>query len=129
MQRIYYFLNIRKYVEDRIRKCDPCNRNKAVRYKLYRLLKSLKALKGAWKYVALDFIIKLPPSTELIIEVVFDSILVIINRLTKYGYFILYKESLSAEKLAYAFNKHIIGNYEISKKIINNKDKLFTSRF
>jgi hypothetical protein len=63
------------------------------------------------------------------IEVVFDSILVIIDRLTKYGYFILYKESLSAEELAYAFNKYIIGNHEILKKIINDRDKLFTSRF
>jgi hypothetical protein len=79
--------------------------------------------------VTLDFIIKLPPSVKSIIEVVFDSILVIIDRLTKYGYFISYKESLSAEKLAYTFNKHIIGNYGISKKIINDKDKLFTSRF
>jgi hypothetical protein len=116
-------------VEDRIRKCDAYNRNKTVWYKLYRLLKSLKALKGAWKYVAIDFIIKLPPFVELITEVVFDLILVIIDRLTKYGYFILYKESLLAEELAYAFNKHIIGNYEISKKIISGKDKLFISRF
>jgi hypothetical protein len=79
--------------------------------------------------VTLDFIVKLPPSVKPIIRVVFDSILVITDRLTKYGYFILYKESLLAEELAYAFNKHIIGNYEISKEIINNKDKLFTSRF
>jgi hypothetical protein len=79
--------------------------------------------------VALDFIVKLPPSVKPIIEVVFDSILVIINRLTKYGYFILYKESSSAEELAYTFNKHIIRNYKILKKIISDKDKLFTSRF
>jgi hypothetical protein len=79
--------------------------------------------------MALDFIIKLPPSVELIIKVVFNSILVVIDRFIKYGYFILYKESLLAEKLVYAFNKHIIENYEISKKIINNRDKLFTSRF
>jgi hypothetical protein len=77
----------------------------------------------------LNFIIKLPPSIKLIIKVVFDSILVVIDRLTKYEYFILYKESLLTEKLAYAFNKHIIENYEISKKIINDRDKLFTSRF
>jgi hypothetical protein len=64
-----------------------------------------------------------------IIEVVFDSILIVTDRLTKYGYFILYKESLLVEELAYAFNKHIIGNYEISKKIISDRDKLFTSRF
>jgi hypothetical protein len=66
---------------------------------------------------------------KLIIKVVFDSVLVIIDRLTKYGYFISYRESLLAEELAYAFNKHIIGNYEISKKIISDRDKLFTSRF
>jgi hypothetical protein len=79
--------------------------------------------------VALDFIIKLLPSVKPITEVVFDLILVVIDRFTKYGYFILYKESLLIEELAYAFNKHIIGNYEISKKIINDRDKLFTSRF
>jgi hypothetical protein len=62
-------------------------------------------------------------------EVVFDSILIVIDRLIKYGYFIPYKESLLAEELAYTFNKHIIGNYGISKKIINDRDKLFTLRF
>jgi hypothetical protein len=116
-------------VEDRIRKYDLYNRNKAVRYKLYELLKSLKALKNVWKYIALNFIVKLLSLIKLIIKVVFDSILVIIDRFTKYEYFILYKESLLIEKLAYTFNKHIIGNYKISKKIISNKDKLFTSKF
>jgi hypothetical protein len=79
--------------------------------------------------VALNFIVKLPSSVKPITEVVFDSILVITDRLTKYGYFISYKESLLIKKLAYTFNKHIIGNYEILKKIINDRDKLFTSRF
>jgi hypothetical protein len=79
--------------------------------------------------VALDFIVKLPPSVKPIIEVVFDSILVVIDRFTKYGYFILYKESLLVKELVYAFNKHIIGNYEILKEIISNRDKLFTLRF
>jgi hypothetical protein len=116
-------------VEDRIRKCDLYNRNKTARYKPYGLLKSLKALKGVWEYIALDFIVKLPPLVKPITEVVFDSILIIIDRLTKYGYFILYKESLSAEELVYAFNKHIVGNYRILKEIISDKDKLFTSRF
>jgi hypothetical protein len=63
------------------------------------------------------------------IGVVFDSILVITDRLIKYGYFIPYRESLLTEELAYAFNKHIIGNYEILKEIISDRDKLFISRF
>jgi hypothetical protein len=79
--------------------------------------------------MAIDFIVKLSLLIELITKVVFDSILVIMNRLTKYGYFILYKESLLVEELAYAFNKHIIGNYGILKEIISDRDKLFTLRF
>jgi hypothetical protein len=79
--------------------------------------------------MALDFIVKLPLFIKLITKVVFDLILIIINRFTKYGYFILYKESLLAKELVYAFNKHIIGNHGILKKIINDRDKLFILRF
>jgi hypothetical protein len=117
MQRTYYFSNIRKYVKDKIRKYNLYNRNKSVRYKLYGLLKSLKVLKSAQKCVAIDFIIKLSLFIELITGVIFDSILVIIDRFTKYGYFVLYKESLLVKEFIYAFNKHIIKNYEILKKL------------
>ena len=37
----------------------------------------------------------------------FDSILVIIERLTRYGIFVLYKEASIAKDLAYAINKTI----------------------
>jgi hypothetical protein len=79
--------------------------------------------------MAMNFIVKLPPFIELITEVIYDFILVIINRFTKYEYFISYKESLLIEKLVYIFNKHITGNYGILKKIISDKNKLFTLRF
>ena len=88
-----------------------------------------QALTGAWENVALDFITKFPELKELMTKTNFDAILVITDRFTKYNYFIPYKESFSAEDLAYIFNKHIIRNYGIPQKIISNKDKLFTSRF
>jgi hypothetical protein len=61
--------------------------------------------------------------------VTYNLILVIINRLIKYAYFIFYKEGLTIEELIYIFNKNIIANYGILKEIINNKDKLFISNF
>jgi hypothetical protein len=61
--------------------------------------------------------------------VTYNLILVIINRLIKYAYFISYKEGLTIEELIYIFNKNIIANYGILKEIINNKDKLFISNF
>ena len=56
----------------------------------------------------MDFIIKLPVSKEPGTNQFYDFIFVAIDRLTKYGYFILYREDMSAEDLAYLFNKYII---------------------
>ena len=51
----------------------------------------------------LDFIIKLPPSKKPIIRTEFNSILIIVNRLIKWGTFISYKKLSTAKNLAYAF--------------------------
>ena len=61
--------------------------------------------------MALDFVIKLPLSKKPIIEVMYDSIMVVIDRFTKYAYFIPYFESFSAEDLAYIFHKYVMANY------------------
>jgi hypothetical protein len=53
----------------------------------------------------------------------------ITDRLIKYAYFIPYKEGLTAEELAYIFNRNIIANYRIPEEIISNRDKLFISNF
>jgi hypothetical protein len=116
-------------VEDRIRICDTCQRNKASKHKPYGKIILNQALTGAWEDVVLDFIVKLPESKESMTKTSFDSILIVTDRLTKYDYFIPYRESSSAENLVYVFNKHIIRNHGIPKRIISDRDKLFTSRF
>lgn len=58
--------------------------------------------------MALDFMIKLLELTEPITEIIYNSILVIIDRLIKYGHFLLYQKSSTAEDLAYIFLKTVI---------------------
>jgi antitoxin component of RelBE/YafQ-DinJ toxin-antitoxin module len=77
----------------------------------------------------LDFIVKLLLLKETLTGVIYDSILVVTDRLIKYAYFIFYKKGLTVEELIYTFNKNIIANYRIPEEIINNKDKLFISKF
>jgi hypothetical protein len=77
----------------------------------------------------LDFIIKLLLLKETLTGVTYNLILIVIDRLTKYVYFISYKEGLTAEELVYTFNRNIIANYRILEEIINNRDKLFISKF
>jgi hypothetical protein len=61
--------------------------------------------------MALDFVTKLPLSKKLITGVIYDFIIIVTNRLTKYTYFIPYLKSFSAEDLVYMFYKHVVANY------------------
>ena len=66
---------------------------------------------------------------EKVTGVEFDSILVITDRLTKYTYILLYKETSIAEDLAYTFLRTIVANYRLLEEIISDRDKLFILKF
>ena len=60
---------------------------------------------------------------------VYDSILVVCDRLTKYSYFKPYLESSTAEDLSYEFLRTVFANHRILEEVILDRDKLFTSKF
>ena len=72
---------------------------------------------------------KLPKSKKPGNETEYNIIMTIIDRLTKYVYFVLIKEEMSVEELAYVFIKTIVRNHGISEKIISDRDKWFISKF
>ena len=55
----------------------------------------------------------------------YNSILVIIDKFTKWGYFIVYKESISAKKLLKVYIKEVFVRHKVLTKIILNKDIKF----
>ena len=63
------------------------------------------------------------------LKVDYDLILVIINRLTKYDIFKLYKKASIAKDLAYTINQIIVANHKMLNKFIIDRDKLFISKF
>ena len=73
-----------------------------------------QAPRGAWQDVVLDFVTKLPLFKKLMTGVIYNSIMVITDRLTKYTYFIPYFENFSAKDLAYIFHKYVMTNYGFS---------------
>jgi hypothetical protein len=73
----------------------------------------------------MDFIIKLSMSKKPGTDQSYNFIFIATDRLTKYGYFISYRKNILAEDLAYLFNKHVISQYKIPKKIISDRNKLF----
>ena len=59
----------------------------------------------------------------------YDAILVMINRLIKYFIIVFFKKEYIAEQLRYIFLNKLIRNHELLKKIINDRDKLFTFNY
>ena len=62
-------------------------------------------------------------------KVLYDSILIIIDKLTKYCYFLTYRKKSTAEDLTYTFLRVIENQHELSEEIISDRDRLFTFRF
>jgi hypothetical protein len=77
----------------------------------------------------MNFIIKLPKSTNLATGDKYDSILIIIDKLIKYSHIIACKEKFTAEQLRYIVLNRLIRYHDILKKLISDKDKLFTSNY
>jgi hypothetical protein len=125
----YYFPSIQRMVERVIKECDICNKAKTVKRAPYGLLQSPSTPKEPWASIAMDFIVKLPPSKEPMTETIFDSIWVTVDRLTKAAHFIPYKEGSNAQEMAYAFSKEVVKRHGIPEEIITDRDKLFTSKY
>jgi hypothetical protein len=102
-------------------------RNKVLYHALYRIIQILDILKTPWISIVLDFVVKLLLSRDLITGVEYNSILVIINKLTKYTYIILYLKASIIEDLAYVFLRVVVTNYNAPEKMISDRNKLFIS--
>lgn len=76
-----------------------------------------------WEDITLDFIDELPLSAGK------DSILVVVDRLTKYGHFIALTHPYTAKKVAEVFVEQVVRLYRVPKTIINHRDRIFMNIF
>ena len=71
----------------------------------------------------MDFIVGLPKAGGV------NVIMVVVNRLTKYAYFITLKHPFSAKKVAATFIDKVVRRHDIPKSIISDRDKIYLSNF
>ena len=68
---------------------------------------------------------KLLKLKDLITRQEYDSIFIIIDKFTKWGYFITYIKEILAEDIAQVYIKEIFLKYRVLDKIILNRDTRF----
>jgi len=87
--------------------CVTCMRSKLQCHKPYRSLKQLPIPKRLWNFISMDFIKKLPSSSG------FDTILVIVDWLTKQAIFISAHDTITSADLACLFVLHVFSKHSI----------------
>ena len=121
ISRRYYWPKIREDIKQFIKNCDTCQRTKVVRHAPYGLLQSNEAHDRPWKSMGMDFITDLPKSDG------YDTILVVIDRLTKMSHFIPYSKDLNARQFANLLIKEIVRLHRLPHDIITDRGTLFSS--
>jgi len=82
VRRQYYWPGLPAFVKEYCKMCTTCSSAKPVCHRHYGLLKQLPIPEKLWNSILLDFIEKLPTSSG------HDSILVVVDRLSKQALFI-----------------------------------------
>jgi len=111
------------------RECPDCQRNKPTRHRPYGGLQPVEIPGRPWEVISWDFIVKLPKSRDPITGRDHDAILVIVDKLTKWGYFVACTEEISAEDVARIYVKEVFARHGAPSKIISDKDPRFVAAF
>ncbi|KAL0420985.1 UNVERIFIED_CONTAM: Transposon Ty3-G Gag-Pol polyprotein [Sesamum latifolium] len=106
-----------------VKECEVCQRAKHENNPYPGLLQPLPIPDQAWSCISMNFIEGLPSSEGK------DSILVIVDRLTKYSHFIPLKHPYTASFIAKTFFDNIYKLHGLPVSIVTDRDRVFTSRF
>jgi len=123
ISRNYYFPKSATFIRNWIESCHDCICSKTGRHKPYGLLQPLPIAAGPWKSISMDFIVKLPISNG------FDSILVVVDRLTKMAHFIACNESMDARELVELVRRHVFRYHGLPDDIVSDRGVTFVSIF
>ncbi|GKB00949.1 putative reverse transcriptase domain-containing protein [Tanacetum coccineum] len=124
MKKLYGWPNIKADIATYVNKCLTCAKVKAEHQRPSGLLVQLAIPEWKWDNITIDFITKLPKSSQG-----FDTIWVIVNRLTKSAHFLPIRESDPLDKLARLYLNRIVARHGIPVSIICDRDGRFTSNF
>ncbi|KAK4683964.1 putative transposase, partial [Tremellales sp. Uapishka_1] len=122
IQREHCWLGLRRDVEKYVRGCAPCQRAKTSRQRPQGFLQSLEIAEAPWAAISMDFVEELPNSNG------FDSILVVVDRLTKWAIFIPTTTRLRAAGLVDLIIDNVITQHGMPSSIVSDRGSKFTSK-
>ena len=123
VRRRYSWPSLHADIQQFCKSCVTCMRSKPQRHKPYRSLKQLPIPERPWNSISMDFIEKLPSSSR------FDTILVIVDWLTKQAIFIPAHNTITSMDLARLFVLHVFSKHGVPSHVTSDRGSEFVSNF
>ena len=120
----YWWSRMKRDVSEFVTKCMMCQKVKEEHQVPSGLLQPIKIPEWKWDRITMDFVVGLPMTGRK-----HDSVLVVVDRLTKSSHFLLMRTDYSFDKLVELYIKEIVQLHGILLSIISERDPKFTSRF
>jgi Chromo (CHRromatin Organisation MOdifier) domain/Integrase core domain len=114
---------MRAFVNNYVRSCDSCQRNKPIHHRKFGLLQPLPVPTRPWSSLSMDYITDLPSSNG------YDSVLVVVDRLTKMVHFVPSRATDTSRDLANHYVHHIFRLHGLPSDIVSDRGSTFTSRW
>ncbi|GJS42114.1 putative reverse transcriptase domain-containing protein [Tanacetum coccineum] len=124
MKKLYWWPNMKADIATYVSKCLTCAKVKAEHQRPSGLLVQPKIPEWKWDNITMDFVTKLPKTSQG-----YDTIWVIVDRLTKSAIFTPIRETDPMDKLARIYLKEVVTRHGIPVSIICDCDSRFASNF
>ncbi|GJZ99369.1 putative reverse transcriptase domain-containing protein [Tanacetum coccineum] len=124
IKKLYWWPNMKADIATYVSKCLTCAKFKAEYQRPSGLLVQPKIPEWKWDSITMDFVTKLPKTSQG-----YDTIWVIVDRLTKSAIFTPMRETDPMDKLARIYLKEVVTRHGIPVSIICDRDPRFASNF
>jgi hypothetical protein len=124
LKATFWWYGMKRDVVENVALCDTCQRVKVEHQRPAGLLQPLQVPEWKWEEIAMNFIVGLPRTQSG-----YDSIWVIMDRLTEVANFIPVKTTYSGPHLVELYMSRIVCLHGLLKKIVYDRGTQFTSKF
>ena len=120
---VYYWPRMSRHIKKYTMTCDICQKSKPRRHAPIGLLQPIPIPSRPFEVITIDFIPELPDSNG------FDNVLVVVDKLTKFGIFIRCTTGITEEETAALLFKHVFSIWGLPQQIISDRDTRWRNSF
>eukprot|EP00253_Pinus_taeda_P028202 PITA_28202 len=124
LRKEYYWPGMKKHVAEYLARCLECQQIKTEHQHPAGLLQPLPIPEWKWEIISMDFITGLPKKKRNN-----DSIMVVVDKLSKAAHFIPAQSTYRAVQIVHIFMQNVFRLHGLPKTIISDRDVKFTSAF